>query len=113
MTIDVIGPLGREPVNVLIDSGADYSIFDEFLAKAIGIDTTIFRDEVVMFGKAPIRGKKGRVRVQILGIYLNISAVFVPKLEFDFSLLGRASVFTRFNSVKFIEKQYPPRVIFD
>jgi hypothetical protein len=113
-TLFLLGPgsPGRASIKALVDSGATYSIFHRSAAEDVGIKLPHEPNFVVQFGAERVPGWKQRVDIEMRGRRWKADVVFLDRLAYSYSLLGRIGVFSRFNEVSFVERQSPAFVEF-
>jgi len=116
-TLYLLGPGGTEgqprtPIEALVDSGAAESVFHASAAEAVGIELPIAPNATVGYGASTVAGWRTRVRLELRGEQWNCAVIFVEKLAFSYSLLGRRGVFARVREVTFVEQQRPHFVEF-
>ncbi len=82
---------------VLIDSGADYCIFDIQIAEALGISLS---QKAVGFrgvGKGKVKGFWGEIEIKIGYINYKTKAIFTDIGHFDHGILGQLGFFNHFD----------------
>lgn len=82
---------------VLIDSGADYCIFNIELAKALGIKLTKKRTGFRGVGKEKIQGFWGNVEIKIGNHTYQTKAIFANISQFGHGILGQQGFFDHFD----------------
>lgn len=90
---------------VLIDSGADYCIFDEELARSFGIKLS---NQVVKFrgiGKDQVTGRWGRIEIRIANFAYNTKVLFSQMNQFSHGVLGQLGFFDYFDVKLSYQKQ--------
>ena len=110
--IALLGPNGRMPVRVLVDSGAVLSVFPRRAADDAGIRLPSSPNHQTLFGGSSTPGWCHPVDVELQGHRWRMDIVFVEHIAYPYALLGRCGVFARFKEVAFIEKSPTPRVEF-
>lgn len=108
--VALLGPNGRMPVRVMIDSGAVYSVFPRKAAEDAGIRLPGSPNHQTQFGGSVTPGWRHPVDIELQGHRWRMEIVFVEHIAYSYALLGRRGVFARFNEVVFIEKSPTPRV---
>ena len=107
----VLGPLGRELVTCVVDSGASYPIFPERVAEDAGLSLSkVPKTFRIQYGGSDDFGRLVRAHVELEQQRFDTEIVFVERLAFPYGLLGRRGIFSRFNEVVFLERVRPPRV---
>lgn len=82
---------------VLIDSGADYCIFNMELAKALGIKLTKKRINFRGVGKDKVKGFWGQAGIKIGSYSYQIKAIFADINQFGHGILGQQGFFDHFD----------------
>lgn len=82
---------------VLIDSGADYCIFNIELANALGIKLTKKHTSFRGFGKDKIKGFWGEVEIVINKYRYKTKAIFAETSQFGHGILGQIGFFDHFD----------------
>lgn len=90
---------------VLIDSGADYCIFNIELAKALGIKLTKKRTNFRGVGKDKVKGFWGKVEIKIGNQNYQIKAIFAEISQFGHGILGQQGFFDHFDVKLSYQKQ--------
>jgi hypothetical protein len=107
----VLGPLRRERVTCVVDTGGFYPVFPEHVAEDAGISLSKApRTFPIQYGGSDDRGRLIRVSIELEQQRFDAEVVFVERLAFPYGLLGRRGVFAHFNEIVFLEKVRPPRV---
>ena len=107
----LLGSNGRTQVEVVLDSGADYSIFPVEKAEVAGIPLPLSPNFRIQYGGACSFGRKATVFIELSSnTRLETDVFFVKQLPFPHALLGRYGVFNQFNEIAFLEKQKTPRM---
>ena len=106
------GEPGRTPIEALVDSGASYSIFHKSAAEAVGIKLPLASNHPVQYGDTAVPGWRRRVDLELRGERWSCEVIFVERLAFSHSLLGRRGVFPKFREISFAEQQFPSTVNF-
>ncbi len=91
-------------VRAIVDSGADYSIFDASFAEQVGIPVTRF-EQIKMDGIAgSLKGNLCYVNIKVIAEYFDVPVLFVKNYSGPFNILGRKGFFERhtitFNEAK-------------
>lgn len=108
----LLGPRGKVRQRVLIDSGADYSVFAAKAAEDAGV---VLRSDSccpVQYGGSVSAGWRIRVSIAMDDQVWQAHVIFAQVLQFPYGLLGRIDVFSRFREVAFMERRPSPCVIF-
>jgi hypothetical protein len=113
-SLSLLGPAapGRTPIEALIDSGATVSVFHRSAADSVGIELPRAHNYRIGYGGSTVPGWKQRVTLDMRGQRWTCDVVFVDRLAFPYSLLGRSGVFPRWKEVTFVEQQSPAFVEF-
>lgn len=90
---------------VLIDSGADYCIFNIELAKALGIKLTKKRTNFRGVGKDKVKGFWGEVEIKLGDHSYKTKAIFAEISQFGHGILGQQGFFDRFDVKLSYQKQ--------
>lgn len=90
---------------MLIDSGADYCIFNIELAQALGIKLTKKKANFKGVGKDKIKGFWGKVEIKIGNIPYETKAIFAEINDFGHGILGQQGFFDRFDVKLSYQKQ--------
>lgn len=90
---------------VLIDSGADYCIFNIELAKALGIKLTKKRIDFRGVGKEKVKGFWGEVGIKIGNQTYQIKTIFAEISNFGHGILGQQGFFDHFDVKLSYQKQ--------
>lgn len=90
---------------VLIDSGADYCIFNIELAKALRIKLTKKRTNFRGIGKDKIAGSWGEVEIRIGNQTYQTKAIFAEISQFGHGILGQQGFFDHFDVKLSYQKQ--------
>ncbi|OGE32567.1 hypothetical protein A3D83_03260 [Candidatus Daviesbacteria bacterium RIFCSPHIGHO2_02_FULL_41_10] len=90
---------------VLIDSGADYCIFNIELAKALGIKLTKKRTNFRGVGKDKVKGFWGKVEIKIGNQTYQTKAIFAEISQFGHGILGQQGFFDHFDVKLSYQKQ--------
>lgn len=107
----LLGPLRRERITCMVDTGAFYPVFPERVAEDAGISLSkVPKTFPIQYGGSEDRGRLVRVNIELEQQRLDAEVVFVERLAFPYGLLGRRGVFARFGEIAFLEKVRPPRV---
>jgi len=106
----VLGPRGRARVTSLLDTGAFYSVFPTRVAEDVGLPLPKSPNFPIQYGGSVAYGRRIRCHIELEQRRLDTEIVFVERLDFPFGLLGRRSIFSRFNEVVFLERVRTPRV---
>lgn len=101
--------------SVLIDSGADYCIFDIEIAKSFEIRLQSKKISLKGIAREKVTGFLGKVELNINGTSYDISAIFAPIGEFSYGILGQKGFFDHFDvklsyQRKIIELTKPPQI---
>jgi len=88
----------------LIDSGADYCIFNIELAQTLGIKLSKSKVSFKGVGKGKVRGFWGEVEIRIAGATYKTTAIFAEISDFGHGILGQKGFFDHFD-VKFSYQQ--------
>lgn len=110
--LELIGRTERVTIDVLVDSGAEYSVFPKKAADDAGLELPRFPNERVRFGASVEPAWKTQVYFDLEAWHLRADVFFVERLQFPYGLLGRRGVFARFCEVAFVESATTPRVEF-
>jgi hypothetical protein len=110
--IKLYGSKRAVPQRVLVDSGAEYTIFHESVAEDLGIELANGQRMPVQYGGSTAFGTLVDTVIEVGGCRFRVDAIYVERLDFPYGLLGRRCVFSRFNEVVFLEKLKTPRVEF-
>jgi hypothetical protein len=108
--------LGRRRVylRALVDSGAVRPIFPTSAAEDAGIDLSKSVYHPIQYGGSISPGWIGRARIDVnVGKEirtLDLSIVFVERLDLPYVLLGRIGFFDQFNEVAFLQKVAPSQL---
>jgi len=97
-------------VDAVVDSGAVCSFFPRSAADDAGIALDDAKPYHVIFGGSEAIGKLARVYINIGERRIEADIVFVDELRLGYALLGRRTIFPRFNEVVFLESTPTPRV---
>jgi predicted aspartyl protease len=106
----VLGPLGRQSVTCVIDTGAIYPVLQERVAEDVGLLLPKSPNFTLQYGRSVAFGRRIRAHIELEQQRLDTEIVFVDRLDLPYGILGRRSVFSRFNEVVFLEKVATPRV---
>ncbi len=90
---------------VLIDSGADYCIFNVELAKALGIKLTKKRTSFRGVGKDKIKGSWGEVEIKLGNHSYSTKVIFAEIADFGHGILGQQGFFDHFDVKLSYQKQ--------
>lgn len=90
---------------VLIDSGADYCIFNIELAKTLGIKLTKKSADFQGVGKDKIKGFWGKVGIKIGNQTYQVKAIFANISQFGHGILGQQGFFDHFDVKLSYQKQ--------
>lgn len=90
---------------VLIDSGADYCIFNLELAKALGIKLFKKRTSVRGVGKNRLKGFWGEVEIKLDNKSYQTRVIFADINEFGHGVLGQQGFFDHFDVNLSYQKQ--------
>ena len=90
---------------VLIDSGADYCIFNIELAKALRIKLTSKRTNFRGVGKDKIEGFWGKVEIKLGNYSYQTKAIFADISNFGHGILGQQGFFDHFDVNLSYQKQ--------
>lgn len=90
---------------VLIDSGADYCIFNIELAEALEIKLTKKRTGFRGVGKEKIKGFWGEVEIKIGNYSYQTKAIFAEISQFGHGILGQQGFFDHFDVNLSYQKQ--------
>ena len=90
---------------VLIDSGADYCIFNVELAKALGIKLTKKRTSFGGVGKDKIKGFWGEVEIKLGNHSYPTKTIFAEISDFGHGILGQQGFFDHFDVKLSYQKQ--------
>lgn len=82
---------------VLIDSGADYCIFNIELAEALGVKLTKKRTDFRGVGKEKIKGFWGEVEIKLGDKSYQTKAIFADISDFGHGVLGQQGFFDHFD----------------
>jgi predicted aspartyl protease len=100
-------------VRALVDSGAVRPIFPLSVATEAGIDLSKSVHYPIQYGGSTTPGWIARARIDLdigpVGRILDLSIVFVEKLDLPYALLGRIGFFDQFNEVSFMQRISPPQ----
>lgn len=83
--------------HTLIDSGADYCIFDIELAKLLGIKLTKKHTNIKGVGKDKIKGYWGEVEIILNEYHYQAKVIFAEISDFDHGILGQQGFFDNFD----------------
>lgn len=100
--IELIGNNGSQKVLALLDSGADYSLFDYDLAIAAGIDVASGQDDKLTGIGGETQGKrldKINIKVQDINNAVKIPACFIKNFSAG-ALIGQEGFFDQYK-IKF------------
>ncbi len=101
VSVGLKGPSRWGRIWAYADSGAMYSLFDDSVARLIGVDLQTGRPMAAVVGNgASIRFYLHRVTLQLRRVRLSMEIGFSSELRIGFNLLG-LDVFERFNQVAF------------
>lgn len=103
---------GRTPIDALVDTGAVYSVFHVSAADDVGIVLPTIPNQPIQYGSELSFGFRARATIELDGRRWSPFVVFVEKLAFRYSILGRLGVFARFREVSFLERHAPQLVEF-
>jgi hypothetical protein len=99
--VGIKGPLHWGRVRAYVDSGAAYSVFDDSVARLIGIDWRAGRAMVATTGTgAVLRFFLHPVTLQMRRVRVRPEVGFSAQLRIGFNVLG-LDVFEQFNQVTF------------
>lgn len=90
---------------VLIDSGADYCIFNIELAEALGIKLTKKRTSFRGVGQEKIKGFWGEVEIKLGNHSYQTKAIFAKISQFGHGILGQQGFFDHFDVKLSYQKQ--------
>lgn len=93
--------------STLIDSGADYCIFEIEIAKSLKIRLQPKKISLKGIAKGKVTGFLGEVELNINSTSYDISAIFAPIGEFSYGILGQKGFFDHFD----IKMSYQRQVI--
>ncbi|HEY5316017.1 MAG TPA: retropepsin-like aspartic protease [Pirellulales bacterium] len=111
--VEIVGPSGRKSLDVLVDSGAAWSIFPVSAAEEVGIVAAAAPKVSVIYGGGEVEGRMVRYPLIIGGHRIDSAImVFVEKLVYPYGLMGRNNVFGQFREVAFLQRLPRPRVEF-
>jgi hypothetical protein len=110
--IFVLGRNKRIPCEVLIDTGADYSILPLNVATDAGFEIPERLNYRVDYGSSKTHGVKIKTFFEIGPRRLSADFLFVERLDFPYGLLGRITLFNQFNEISFCERLQSPKVEF-
>ena len=89
----------------LIDSGADYCIFNIQLAKELDIPLQPKKIILKGIGREKVTGYLGKVEISINGLNYDLTAIFAEMEEFGHGILGQKGFFDRFDVKLSYQKQ--------
>lgn len=110
--INLINGINSISLRALVDTGAYFSVFHKHFAEEVGIKLYPHNKVSIIYGSGETIGLSAIVYLKIREKIFKCKVVFVDKLESPFVLLGRYSLFSKFNEVSFCEKINPPIVEF-
>lgn len=90
---------------VLIDSGADYCIFNIELAESLGIKLTRKRTSFRGVGKDKVKGFWGEVEIKLGDHSYQTKAIFAEISQFGHGILGQQGFFDHFDIKLSYQKQ--------
>jgi len=82
-------------VRAVVDSGADYSIFDARFAEQIGIPITRFQQLEVKGIANSITGNLCNIKTKVLDEFFEMPVLFVKNYSGPFNILGRKGFFEK------------------
>ena len=113
-SLTLLGPgtSGRASLDVLVDTGATFSVFPNRAAEDVGLPLPRSPNFPLRFGSSVLPGRRTTAYVELDGRRFRTDVVFVERLLFRFALLGRRGIFARFREVAFLERRPSPAVEF-
>lgn len=108
----LLGPRGKILQRVLVDTGADYSVFPLKAAEDAGLSLGGAVPAPIQYGGSSTEGSRMSVQIVMGSQSWQSPVVFVQRLPFPYGLLGRIGVFPRFREVAFQERRPNPAVAF-
>lgn len=85
------------PYPALIDSGADFCIFNKELAKLLGISLSAEKVPFVGIGKSMVEGYWGEVQLRIGDEMYPTNVIFADISDFGHGILGQKGFFDHFD----------------
>ncbi len=82
-------------IRAIVDSGADYSIFDAIYAEQIGIPVTRFEQLKIDGIAGSLIGNLCNVKIKVIDEYLDVPVLFVKNYSGPFNILGRKGFFEK------------------
>lgn len=89
----------------LIDSGADYCIFNIQVAKELGIPLQSRKVSLKGIGREKVTGYLGKVEMSINGASYDLIAIFAQISDFGHGILGQKGFFDHFDVKLSYQKQ--------
>lgn len=90
---------------VLIDSGADYCIFNLEIAQVFKIELSKARVKVRGVGRGKITGRWGEIDLRVANHIYKTSVLFAKINQFDHGILGQVGFFDHFDVTLSHQKQ--------
>jgi len=85
------------PYPALIDSGADFCIFNKEIAELLGVPLSSEKVPFVGVGKDMIEGFKGEIDLRIGGEMYATKVIFADISDFGHGILGQKGFFDNFD----------------
>lgn len=104
--VHVLGPRGRTRVQVVVDSGAFEPVFHVGVADDAGISLTRSALVRVEYGGSTTLGRRTRVHIELEQHRFDTEIIFVEQLVLPYGLLGRRTIFNKFNEVVWVELRW-------
>lgn len=102
--VDVLSTGVGWPVQALVDTGAEYSVFPIQVAQDAGLALPRDHNFIIHYGGSSTAGRKIGTFIRIVGREMQIPIVYVDVLSLPYALLGRRGLFSQFEYVQFSER---------
>ncbi len=89
----------------LIDSGADYCIFNIQIAHELNVQLSSKKHKLKSIAREKVIGYLGKVEISINGTSYNLTAIFATMEEFGHGILGQKGFFDHFDVKLSYQKQ--------
>lgn len=85
------------PYPALLDSGADFCIFNQEIAEQLGIQLSVEKVPFVGIGNETVQGSWGKVALRIGGELYATHVLFADISDFGHGILGQKGFFDHFD----------------